>query len=96
MHELFRPFCVSDYGLCVFSCESEEVTQCSTEEIANQPVEVIDEDDGRGQDDGYDREKIDTRCSTDTPQQLSADKEISGNSDFVENDFDSKVSNRCC
>ncbi|KAK7331759.1 hypothetical protein VNO80_28498 [Phaseolus coccineus] len=70
--------------------EQEEVTQCSTEEIANQPLEVVDEDDGRGHDDGYNREENDTPCSIDTRLQLSADKEMSGYSDFVESDFDSK------
>lgn len=62
------------------------MTQCSTEEIAAQPLEVIDDDDGRGNDDGYNREEND-----DTRLQLSADEKMSGYSDFVESDFDSKV-----
>ncbi|XP_052734894.1 probable ubiquitin-like-specific protease 2A isoform X2 [Vigna angularis] len=74
--------------------EQEEVTRCSAEELADQPlevvIEVVDDDDGRGHDDGYDREKIDTQSLIDTPLPLSADKEISGCSDFVESDFDSK------
>ncbi|XP_052734896.1 probable ubiquitin-like-specific protease 2A isoform X4 [Vigna angularis] len=74
--------------------QEEEVTRCSAEELADQPlevvIEVVDDDDGRGHDDGYDREKIDTQSLIDTPLPLSADKEISGCSDFVESDFDSK------
>ncbi|XP_068497180.1 probable ubiquitin-like-specific protease 2A isoform X2 [Phaseolus vulgaris] len=65
--------------------EEQEMTQCSTEEIAAQPLEVIDDDDGRGNDDGYNREEND-----DTRLQLSADEKMSGYSDFVESDFDSK------
>jgi len=89
----------------VSCCSEEEVTRCSAKELADQPLEVVvdddddddddgHDDDGRGQDDDYDLEKIDTQSSIDTPLQLSADKEISGCSDFVESDFDSKVSNR--
>ncbi|XP_027930647.1 probable ubiquitin-like-specific protease 2A isoform X2 [Vigna unguiculata] len=81
--------------------QEEEVTRCSAKELADQPLEVVvdddddddddgHDDDGRGQDDDYDLEKIDTQSSIDTPLQLSADKEISGCSDFVESDFDSK------
>ncbi|XP_047161008.1 probable ubiquitin-like-specific protease 2A isoform X6 [Vigna umbellata] len=74
--------------------QEEEVTRCSAEELADQPLEVVtevvDDDDGRGHDDGYDREKNDTQSLIDTPLPLSADKEISGCSDFVESEFDSK------
>ncbi|WVY92773.1 hypothetical protein V8G54_031861 [Vigna mungo] len=70
--------------------QEEEVSRCSMEELADQPLEVVDDDDGREHDDGYDREKIDTQSSIDTPLPLSADKEISGCGDFVESDFDSK------
>ncbi|XP_014518869.1 probable ubiquitin-like-specific protease 2A isoform X4 [Vigna radiata var. radiata] len=70
--------------------QEEEVTRCSVEKLADQPLEVVDDDDGREHDDGYDREKIDTQSSIDTPLPLSADKEISGCGDFVESDFDWK------
>ncbi|CAJ1961344.1 unnamed protein product [Sphenostylis stenocarpa] len=72
--------------------EEEEVTKCSAEEVANQPIELVDgeNDDDRGHDEGDHLEDFDNPCAIDTRPQLSANKDISGYNGLGESDIDSK------